>query len=376
MKISELGLAGAIAGTEVFPIVQGGVTKKVSITDALAGAGGGVTELNGLTGALSITSTDNSVTITPSVDTIDLSVAGGSGGVNPTSTYIPYNNAGTFDDSFLINDTVQNQLRTDVLKGGFLLDFNTNVYYFGDFRNILNGRNYLSFEGDNRLFNITLDGDVVTQFAKDTNDYVLGSISTGNYMQLSGSGQYGNLYVNSLAFLSYNQVNGAVGINNGAIEAGIKNDGNFVFYTALVADGTIDGIRIDIPGNRYNFGSLVGQFDMQVDAGNKVIKMGDYIQQGNGTYFELDEQSANISFFAGNIITIYGASSGIRMETNITKIGDNDFASNGTTFGVDDNNRTLIGSNGLLRSTSGSASGQHLKINIGGTDYVIELKNP
>lgn len=40
MKISELPLAGAIAGTEVFPIVQGGETRKVSIADALAGAGG------------------------------------------------------------------------------------------------------------------------------------------------------------------------------------------------------------------------------------------------------------------------------------------------------------------------------------------------
>lgn len=39
MKISELTLAGAIAGTEVFPIVQAGETRKVSIADALAGAG-------------------------------------------------------------------------------------------------------------------------------------------------------------------------------------------------------------------------------------------------------------------------------------------------------------------------------------------------
>jgi hypothetical protein len=340
MKISELGLAGAIAGTEVFPIVQGGVTKKVSITDALAGAGGGVTELNGLTGALSITSTDNSVTITPSVDTIDLSVAGGGGGVNPTSTYIPYNNAGTFADSIISYD---NGLLITSLSGtnlGFYLDLGNSFYKFGGIDSSYASGAHIYIDDNVGLIK-TIINDTDLGFYFDS------TIGTYKYV-----------------------------ITDNTIEAGIKNDGNSVFYTALVADGVTDGIRIDIPGNRYNFGSLVGQFDVQVDAVNKSIKLGDYIQQGNGTYFELDEQSANISFFAGNIITIYGASSGIRMETNITKIGDNDFANNGTTFGVDDNNRTLIGSNGLLRSTSGSASGQHLKINIGGTDYVIELKNP
>ena len=36
MKISELGLAGALSGTEVLPIVQSGTTKKVSIDDVVA----------------------------------------------------------------------------------------------------------------------------------------------------------------------------------------------------------------------------------------------------------------------------------------------------------------------------------------------------
>jgi hypothetical protein len=35
MKISELTTAGAIVGTEVLPIVQGGVTKKVSISNVI-----------------------------------------------------------------------------------------------------------------------------------------------------------------------------------------------------------------------------------------------------------------------------------------------------------------------------------------------------
>jgi hypothetical protein len=47
---------------------------------SMGGGGGGVTSLNALTGDLELTSTDASVVITPSGDTIDLSVPGGGGG--------------------------------------------------------------------------------------------------------------------------------------------------------------------------------------------------------------------------------------------------------------------------------------------------------
>ena len=57
-------------------------------------------------------------------------------------------------------------------------------------------------------------------------------------------------------------------------------------------------------------------------------------------------------------------------------IGDKGNIINGTTFGIDDYNQYLTASANLLVGTSGSVSGQHLKINVGGTDYVIELKNP
>ena len=38
---------------------------------------------------------------------------GTGGGTNPTDTYIPYNNAGTFDDSYLVNDTASSILNTE-----------------------------------------------------------------------------------------------------------------------------------------------------------------------------------------------------------------------------------------------------------------------
>ena len=63
-------------------------------------------------------------------------------------------------------------------------------------------------------------------------------------------------------------------------------------------------------------------------------------------------------------------------STSKTTFGDIGGNSNSTTFGVDDIHKQLIGSGNLLVGTSGSSSGQYLKINVGGIDYVIELKNP
>lgn len=56
------------------------------------------------------------------------------GGTNPTDTYIPYNNAGTFADSYLINDTVLGILKTNYsgTDKGIYLDFVNNEYYLGD----------------------------------------------------------------------------------------------------------------------------------------------------------------------------------------------------------------------------------------------------
>ena len=63
-------------------------------------------------------------------------------------------------------------------------------------------------------------------------------------------------------------------------------------------------------------------------------------------------------------------------DVNKITIGDNLGNVNSSTFGIDDSNQTLIASSNLIVGTSGSSSGNHLKINVGGNDYVIELKNP
>lgn len=59
---------------------------------------------------------------------------GGGGGTNPTSTFMPFNNAGTFADSFLVNDTTNNVLKS-VYSGndiGLKLDFANSEYIYGN----------------------------------------------------------------------------------------------------------------------------------------------------------------------------------------------------------------------------------------------------
>jgi hypothetical protein len=92
LKIGDLTIAGqaAASSTECLQIdTSGNVTK----TGAICPTGGsGLTSLNGLTGpALSIVSTDGSVSVTPLTTTVDLSVTGGGGGspnTDPSTTAI------------------------------------------------------------------------------------------------------------------------------------------------------------------------------------------------------------------------------------------------------------------------------------------------
>jgi len=61
-------------------------------------------------------------------------VGGGGGGTNPTTLYIPYNNAGTFADSYLINDTANSILKSNYSSAdiGLKLDFAGGQYWIGD----------------------------------------------------------------------------------------------------------------------------------------------------------------------------------------------------------------------------------------------------
>lgn len=304
MKISELPLTTSVTGSEILPIVQGGTTKKVSISDALAGAGGG--------------------------------------GVNPTSEFIPYNNGGTFQDSFLFNGNA-GELTTKPAgtSYGLKLDFANNYFYFGDFDNVYSGP-YIQINSNSgaQEFKVTspsyFDSGLKLDFVNNTH-------FLGDYQ--NGKGTKIDLLNNTYEFGDYSN------------SYGFKYDSANLFFSI---------------GN-YN------QFDIGIDLASKVLYLGDWNGISNGTAISINDNTQTANYSAGLMHTFYCQNgAGLQMNGNngITLLGDFAGTYGTTSFGVDDSNHTLLASSVLLTALSGSSSGQHLKIKVGGTDYVIELKNP
>jgi hypothetical protein len=72
-KISELTVAGALTGTELVELVQGGVNKQSTAQDIADLASGGVSSVNGRTGAVTgVQDTDNSAVALVDAASMDL----------------------------------------------------------------------------------------------------------------------------------------------------------------------------------------------------------------------------------------------------------------------------------------------------------------
>lgn len=103
-------------------------------------------------------------------------------------------------------------------------------------------------------------------------------------------------------------------------------------------------------------------FGFKLDPANQVVYMGDFIAAFNNSFISVDDVSQAINIFAPLGIGIASSDPSAVISLNAANIISN------TNF---------IRLNGTLtQSTSGSTSGLHLRINVNGTNYVIELKNP
>lgn len=188
----------------------------------------------------------------------------------------------------------------------------------------------------------------------------------------------------------------AFGRNN-VLDTGlnINIDGNlYLLYTQYLTYQT--GIYLDYGNISYKFGHIDGvgvntfikvetdhittNYDndiagLDIDFRNRVYRFGDF--QNNDYYISIDAAN-NIwnNYFNGTYRIGGNTRSGLEAGSTITLLGDWSGNYNSTTFGVDDDIEMLIGSGNLLTGSASGNSGQHLKVNIGGTDYVIELKNP
>lgn len=118
----------------------------------------------------------------------------------------------------------------------------------------------------------------------------------------------------------------------------------FNYSTGVIeskAGGNSNGIKLDFSTNLFRLGDLGA--DNYFEANNGLLNM----YQGGSKLFEID----------GNGIVTLGDPGGSSF------------------FGVDTLGDTLRGGINLITTSAGNNSGFHLKINIGGNDYVIELRN-
>jgi len=188
--------------------------------------------------------------------------AGGGGGTNPTSTFIPFNNAGTFADSFLVNDITENRIYTQYLTNelGLSFDFTNNLYFLG------------APNGNNGNYIIINEAD--------------------NYIELSTAPNSGNTTTlkiddnNSIIFTKYN--GNEIGLNLDFANT-VYNIGDFNF----VNSGTHLNIN-DNNGsiNTYSSGNQVGiilSFD------NRTYTLGDPNGSNNGSSFGVDDDQQTLT---------------------------------------------------------------------------------
>lgn len=190
----------------------------------------------------------------------------------------------------------------------------------------------------------------------DTTNSILKSVYGGNNLGFIIDFNSGNI---NFGDVDYN-------INGNILGFDFNNSSLQMFHNAQNV-----GIRIDIAdvklGDMSNFNSTMY---LNISDNNSTISSN---FQGNDIGLKLD---------FGNLIYKFGAVNsgicGLIADDNTRQVyfGDVTNNGNGTSFGVSDNMQKLIASANLLTGSSGSVSGQHLKINVGGNDYVIELKNP
>ena len=202
---------------------------------------------------------------------------------------------------------------------------------------------------------------------------------------------FGNL-ASSLKNITFVDENGK--IDNSYLKVDTNNGIIYGWYDNVHNDG----ILLNFGAQQYKFGA--------VDRGNRCnIVIEDainniYAISGNNDYgFSLDflngikvfgnlatDTFLKIDESTGGDLTInsvenfwvYCNNAGFYANglNNISLMGDHDGRNNNTFLGINDNLQNILASANLLTASSGSNSGQHLKINVGGTDYVIQLLNP
>ncbi len=215
---------------------------------------------------------------------------GGGGGTNPTDMFLPYNNAGTFADSYLKQDG-------DILKSvyggndiGINLDFANGTYYFGDpitgdyilFFNGLSGSQDFGIFSNNKMYyhanGLTDSGYLGTTTARlyfDTTSFKLSddSISTDNGFKVT-YGVGGVIQIDAVSLGDYSNLSNGTSLT--------IDDANEIIKTSY--GGNDIGLKLDFANSQYKLGDARGFY---TDGGN--TKIGDYDNLNGGTKLTIDD---------------------------------------------------------------------------------------
>ena len=265
---------------------------------------------------------------------------GGGGGTNPTSTVIPYNNAGAFADSYLVNDSTNFILKSVYASNdcGIKLDFATGQYLIGDNTSIdytafavfnggigsgnseiqlvsqdftLSQELYITINGTNAIVNTTYNAnDIGLQLDFANRLYKLGDFygnNNGSYIDINDDQTTLSLYTGNTAFLLDNSAS-FIKTNWNANDIGLKLDfanqnyqlglGNYVGFSqigllSVIGDYTgdnLNGVKLVVNSNIdiiYTANNDAGPIGLYLDFQNNFYYLGN---NSTGVYLDLDSQ--------------------------------------------------------------------------------------
>jgi hypothetical protein len=334
----------------------GNSTFEMNLEDLATNLGAGVTSIIAGSG----------ISVDQSTGNVTVSATGGGGGTNPTSTYVPYNNEGTFADSYIINDTANSVLKTYVGDDkGLYFDFANNSYTLGDYAGFNYNTKFI-IDDNNQIIktsNNATDKGLFLDFAN--NAYSFGDNANTNYLEIIG---------NQLTLSSQSNRIKIDGDNNEiSTFCNNQNIGLFANPSSVVIGETSsnNSIYFDLINNIIKTQYLGNDTGLFLDFVNLQYKFGDF-STGRQTHLLIDNNNEFVSFYHNT------NQRGLKLDfTNqIYSFGQLN-GGNGTKLEIDDANQKLILSANLETASAGSgAAGKRLKITIGGNDYLIDLITP
>lgn len=305
------------------------------------------------------------VTITGDGTVADPLVAvGGGGGTNPTDTFLPYNNAGTFADANIAQSAgyLASTTPGTFEERGFRIDWNNKIYEFGDWGNGWG----LTFNQNTELVGFSADNG--TSFYGLVYDYQNNIVHFGDY----STGD---------AVLSYDS--GTIQTSCSGYNVGIQIDGNsntFKFgdySSSLLNNGAC--LNVDAANkvikSQFDGGFGVRDMGLKLDFGNNLYKFG-YIN---------NEDPLSSLYFEGTIgslrTMINGLIDGFYAEPgyyNLGKVSGGEFNLSMVNDGVDQYAKFLVNNSetGLkLDFINANYSIGDLSSNLNGTHLSIEDGN-